>query len=270
MPAEGVEELQLALSREAVSPRNVVRPAAVWRLFQEAAVQASSRRGWPPQRYAAEGVGFVLARMTVRHHAEVPDGDPVQARTWVRAFRRRIISEREVRLSLGGHLLASASQRWVHVSAALKLQPASDAFAQSIPVHDAPNDPPVSLPELPAAEGRAHVLAFPCWHAWLDPLGHVNHPTYLEWCDEHTSRLLAAAGVPPHQLQPVAEQVHYRAGVRGGDRIRVQTSLMGTTADGTKVALRHEIEDPQDGRVYARAVTVRRLASRQPLAHLLR
>ncbi|MFT4977586.1 MAG: acyl-CoA thioesterase FadM [Myxococcota bacterium] len=267
---ERIDLVELALPREAASPRRVGRPAAIWRLFQEAAVQSSSRRGWSPQRYSEAGIGFVLAQMTALHTREIGYGQPIQAKTWVRSFRRRIISDRELRLSCNNEPVASASQRWVHVSAALKLQPASPEFVASFPLHDPLDDPSAVLPELPPASGSEHRLSFPCWNAWLDPLGHVNHPTYLEWCDEHTGRLLAAAGVSPALLQPVAEHIHYRAGVGGGDTVLLRTSLVGATADGRTVTLRHEIEDPSSGRAYARARTIRRLADGRALAPLLR
>lgn len=263
-----IDDVPLTLPREAITPRQVVRPVAVWRLLQEAAVQSSSRRGWPPQRYASSGIGFVLARMTVQHHRELRDGEAVSARTWVRSFRRRMISDREIRLDGSGERVAVASQRWVHVSSALRLVPASDAFIASFPLTEVPDEPGASLPELPEAAGPVHTLELPCWHAWLDPLGHVNHPTYLQWCDEHTSRLLAAAGQDPVSLAPVAEEITYRSGVSAGDHIRVQTTLAGASADGRTVRLHHTITAPDRELVYARAVTIRRLADGGALVSL--
>jgi len=266
---EGINEVPLLLPREAASPRHVARASSVWRLFQEAAVQASSQQGWTPERYTAAGMGFVLARMVAVHHDELRYGLPLQARTWVRGFKRRTISEREIRLHTPDGLVASASQRWAHVSSALKVCSATPEFAAAFPIVDVPGSPPVSLPELAPAEGPEHAMALSCWYSWLDPFGHVNHPTYLEWCDEHTARLLAAAGVDPALLQPVAEQIHYRSGVSGGDPIAVRTRLVGVGEGGRVVGLRHEIVHPETGAPYARAQTIRRLADGRELAGAL-
>ena len=41
--------------------------------------------------------------------------------------------------------------------------------------------------------------------AWMDPLGHANHPMVVDWCDEATSRWVASVGLDPLQVQPVPQ-----------------------------------------------------------------
>ena len=80
---------------------------------------------------------------------------------------------------------------------------------------------------------------------------------YVDWCDESTSRCLIAAGLDPQQLVPVADQIRFKRGLVGGNRVSVSTQIMGLTSDYS-VVLRHRIET-ESGEVAADATTVRRM-----------
>ena len=85
-------QLDLHIPRHAFSVREVARAGDIWRAFQEAAVLGSSAVGWPPPRYRQEDCAFVVRSMVVRHHAEAQYGEPVRATTWVRNFRRGLLT----------------------------------------------------------------------------------------------------------------------------------------------------------------------------------
>lgn len=263
-----IHRFPLQLPRHGVSPRQVARAGDVWRLFQESAVMAAAKVGWTGDRFIAERVGFIVSRMTVRHHRELAYGEPVEGRTWLRDWRRDTISRREVRLHVDGQPLAEATQQWVHVAL-------SDDLDSITPTRGSPElmkaFPPVSVDEpmvkLPLVEqtvqATPHIWAFEVWHTWMDPFAHVNHPVYVDWCDESTSRCLIAAGLDPQNMVPVAEQVRFKRGLVGGNRVNVSTQIVGLAGDGS-VVLRHRIETV-DGEVAADATTVRRMRlERQP------
>ncbi|MBX3246337.1 MAG: hypothetical protein KF901_04065 [Myxococcales bacterium] len=247
------------LPRHAFSPRDVARAGDVWRAFQEAAVEGSTRAGWPPPRYREVGSAFVMREMTVRHHHETFYGEPLEAKTWVRRFRREMLSTREVRLSSGRGPVASATQEWVHVSEALAPSRAPRALTEAFPVHDDPADESPALPPVePEVEpGPTHAFTFEAWFAGMDPLDHVNHPAYVDFCDEAIARRMHAAGLAPASLVPVAEWVKYLRGVRALDRVEVRTRRVGRTSSGD-VAFGHEILVGET--LCAQATTVRRLA----------
>ena len=126
------------------------------------------------------------------------------------------------------------------------------------------DEPMVKLPAVASAvQSSAHVWPFEVWHTWMDPFAHVNHPMYVDWCDESTSRCLLASGLDPQAMVPVADQVRFKRGLVGGTRGHVATELVGTTASGDAV-LRHRIETVA-GEVAADSVTIRRMRTeRQP------
>lgn len=263
--------LALHVPRHAYSVRERARAGDIWRAFQEAAVLGSSAVGWPPPRYREEDCAFVVRRMVVVHHAECTYGEPVQARTWVQDFRRGLLTTREIRLTgTGGRALAEASQEWVHVrytrraDGTLGLRPAraQPELLAAFPEED--HGPSPILPDYDGVQGApVHHFELALRLTEMDPLGHLNHPAYVDLVDEHTSALLHAAGLDPVALQPIAEEVRFRAGIEAPGAARIQTWLAGTTPDA--VVLGHRILRP-DGELAAEATTVRTLADAGPRA----
>lgn len=255
-----VWEFPLRLPRHAFSSRDAARAGDVWRCFQEAAVEASTRAGWSPQRYRAANTAFLVRAMTVVHHDEATYGQQTRARTWVSRFRRGMLSTREVRLLCEGEPVVSGTQEWVHVSADLKPKRAPEELTAAFPVHE--EDASVTLPSYDEDQGSTFEFAFRPWHTWMDPLAHVNHPAYVDWCDEAVSRRMDAAGLSPVSLQPVAEKATFRSGAEAQDEVVVQTRRVGRTAEGA-VALAHRILKGGDV-VCADAITVRTLSDGDP------
>jgi acyl-CoA thioesterase FadM len=253
-------EVSVSLPRSAFSPREAARAGDVWRLFQDVAVEGSVCAGWPPERYRDEGVSFIVRSMVVRHHREAVYGEELTGRTWPSRFRRGMFFRRECRVGSPDGPVASATQEWVHVtsergSGELKLARASDALVEAFEVET--HDGPVALPEVEPIEGsRTHRFELECWHTWMDPLGHVNHPAYVDWCDEALSRAMAAADLDPVRLSPVAEEASFKSGVVAGDRVRIETRLAGRAEDAAVFEHRVGVGD----RSCARVVSVRRLA----------
>lgn len=257
-------EFPLRLPRHAFSARDAARAADVWRCFQEAAVEASTLAGWAPQRYRAEQKAFVVRSMTVVHVREAEYGERTRARTWVSRFRRDMFSTREVRLFGEMGPVASATQEWVFTTARLEPVRADASLTDCFPVHD--EGPSIALPAWDEREGPTHRFDFEAWWTWMDPLDHVNHPGYLDFCDEAISRRMAAVGLAPVALRPVAEKLTFKAGVMAGDRVRITSRMRGLTPEGHLV-LAHTIAKTAEGGaeiVCVEGTTIRTLASGDP------
>jgi acyl-CoA thioesterase FadM len=258
-------EFPIRLPRHAFSPRNAARAGDVWRAFQEIATEGSSRVGWSPDRYHRAGIGFIVRQMTTVHHRETSHGEALTARTWVKDFKRGMITTREIRVVSESGPVASTSQEWVHVrmdhdraaAGEPPIRPARAAPELVACFEMADPEPSPALPDFSPVEGaRVHELTFRAWHTWMDPLGHANHPAYVDWADEATSHALAAVGLDPMGLVPVAEHVTWKTGVMAPDQVTVRTRLIGLTASGDAV-LSHEIL--RNGSPSATATTIRRL-----------
>ena len=256
-----LQRFPAALPRHAFSARNAARAGDVWRSLQEVAVEASTRVGWPPMRYRAEGSAFVMRRMTVEHVREARYGEALEARTWVHAFQRGIFSTREIRIDSAedGSRIATATQEWVHVDASMKVARAPAALATAFIPHDEPNDPGAALPEAVefASEPSAHRFELTPWFTWMDPLDHVNHPAYIDFCDEAIARVAHRAAIAPLSLRPLGERMSYSRGIGALEATVVETRLRGRTRDGA-VVCDHRIL-LVDGTLCARGTTVRDL-----------
>ncbi|MGB5811251.1 MAG: thioesterase family protein [Polyangiales bacterium] len=249
-----VWEFPLRLPRDAFTEREVARAGGVWRVCQDAATLASIESGWPPSRFREEGVFFIVYRMAVVHEVERPYGDALTATTWVSRLRRRTLSTREIRLRAGSTLVASATQEWVHVDAdTRKPKQGTAETAAAFPAVDV--EPSVKMPTYERLDGTESTYAFDMWQTWSDPLGHANHPDYIDWCDEGTSRRMVELGLDPNRLVPVAEQVTFKDSVLPGERVRVHTKRAGV--HGRSVVLKHRIET--DRGLAADATSIRRL-----------
>ncbi len=247
---------EVKLPHDAVGPRAVPRAAGVWRVMQTVVMQASIQAGWPASRFQAERVGFVVVAMSVRHHRELLDGESLWGKTWIRDFRRRSLSHREVRLVGPDGPFADATQRWVHVDEEGAMCPASDAVLADFPPTEVDESDVKLDPGTRDPSERWHETELTCWHHHVDAQGHANHPMFIEWIDEGTARVLSTAGFDPHRMVPVAEQVHFQAAVQGGAVVRVRSRVRGRTQEA--VVLEHRLTGA-DGLALGRGLTWRRL-----------
>ncbi len=239
------------LPRNAFTFRDAARAGDLWRGFQDVAVFASSRAGWPPQRFRASGTSFVVAKMTVVHHRETSFGEALEGQSWVRKFRRGTLCTREVRLMAGGEAVVSGTQEWVHVDDAGKPTRASSEVVEDFTPHE---EGGVEMPAATQAlEGPERTFTFAPWHTWMDPLDHVNHPQYVDFADEATARALSAVGASPLALVPLAETVRFKLPIVAGQSITLTHSAVGRVEGGYLLA--HRLESEQG--VHAEVVTAR-------------
>jgi acyl-CoA thioesterase FadM len=251
-----VWEFPLTLPRNAFTARETPRAGDIWRLCQDVATLASIGAGWPPTRFRVENVAFIVYRMTLLHEAETPYGAVLDTKTWVSRLRRRMLCTREVRVRSAGQPVAAATQEWVHVDfETLKPKQGSPEAAAAFP--ETSVGPSIALPKFDELHGREDELVFNMWQTWSDPLAHANHPAYIDWCDEATSRRMLAAGLDPVLLRPIAEQVSFRSAVLPGERVTVRTKRVGVIGTDA-VVLKHHLET--DRGPAADATSVRGLA----------
>lgn len=255
---DAVVRFPYALPRTAFSPREAARAGDVWRAFQDIAVEAATRKGWSPMRMRASGSIWVVRSMTVLHAHETMFGEPLEGASWVRRTRRGMLSTREVRLYDSAGLVAAGSQEWAHLGVAgLCRMPQS--MEDDLGLFD---EGGVDLPSHTPKEGASFGFEFEVWETWSDPVGHVNHPQYVDFCDESVSRHMRERGVDPLVLVPVAETVTFRAELKPRDRVRVSSKLVGVTASGDLV-FEHVIGTEATPRA-ADARTVRRTLNANP------
>ena len=230
-----MHQVELILPRHAFGPRETARSGEIWRSLQDIAVLASSRAGYTPRDYREQQIGWVMRSMTVRHLAEIQFGEPVVADTWISTFERDIFSNRQIRMSADDRPVVLADQRWVHVRLP-DLRPVRASAELKVALGELLAPLELEVPQTHPIEGEiVHACTFDTWHSQMDPLGHANHPAYIDWVEEAWCRWLASRGFDPQQSYAVAESVTYRSGVVAPAPVTVQLELRGTTPSGAAV-----------------------------------
>lgn len=220
--------IKVMLQRNSFGPRLVARAADVWRAMQDVVVDQSTAAGWPPERYAATNSMFVVRTMTVLHARELTIGEPLTGRTWVSRARRSVLFTREVRLFTGNALITQATQEWAYLSRDLQpTKPGPELYA-AFPIIEGLGQVDLPEPPSPIAGAPKHTFQFRTWHTWMDPFAHINHPAYVDFCDESICRVLARNGLEPQKVVPAGEQVHFRAAIAAEADVTVETILTGT------------------------------------------
>jgi len=219
------------LPRTAFSPRDAARAGDIWRAFQDVAVEAATKRGWSPLAMRDVGSIWIVRSMTVVHHRETRFGEPLDGESWVRRTRRGTFSTREVRLALDDGPIASGTQEWAHLGLGGPCRMPS-AMEDDLGVLD---EGGIELPDVEPRVGESFEFGFDVWETWMDPVGHVNHPHYIDFCDENVSRRMRDAGLDPLDLVPIAESATFRAQVVAREQARVSSRAVGVTSSGAVV-----------------------------------
>jgi acyl-CoA thioesterase FadM len=124
----------------------------------------------------------------------------------------------------------------------------------------------VAMPDLEPLESSAlPTLELDALFCFTDPLDHVNHTVHVDWCDGAIALALTKGGVPARELLPVAEEATFRAGIVVGERVRVETSLVGRAASGA-LAFSHRVFAGET--LAATLTTVRTLAGADGAARM--
>lgn len=186
---------------------------------------ASEAVGWPASRYVEEGTAFVVREMTALHFREARYGESLPTRTCIAESRRGILLRRETWV---GEVLR-ASVQWAHVDKDGAPTRAGAALIDAFTVEPTPD---LELPSFDPCEPeplpRFHLQP---WFTEMDPLGHTNHPRYVDWADEALCRAVAARGADPLEIVPLAETFRFRGSARAGDEVNVNLVLVGGFGD---------------------------------------
>jgi acyl-CoA thioesterase FadM len=252
---QGVRGLPVMLQRNSFGPRLIARAADVWRAMQDVVVDESTAKGWPPERYAATNSMFVVRNMEVKHLRELRIGEPLTGYTWVSRARRAMLFTREVRLFTGTELVAAATQEWAFLSRDLQPTKPGPELYEAFPIIEGLPRVELDHPTAKVESSQTHAFRFRTWHTWMDPFAHINHPAYVDFCDEATCRVMASAGLEPQHVVPVSEQVHFRAPLAADVEVLVETTLVGTLESAA--VLEHRVL--VDGKTCALATTTRAL-----------
>ncbi|MGH7805540.1 MAG: acyl-[acyl-carrier-protein] thioesterase [Candidatus Binatia bacterium] len=174
-----------------------VRPSAILRTLQEAAIEASTAAGFSAEWYLGAGTQWIVRRTALRIDDALRGGETVAVTTWVADFRR-VLSRREYAIAGGdGRPIANGWSDWVYLDVTRgrpkKVEPQMiEAFLPE------GAGPPVE--RVPLEVGDAPADAFrrrqPVLLRDLDGFAHMNNAATVDLLEETLAGALADGGHP--------------------------------------------------------------------------
>lgn len=235
-----------------------VNNAVYQQYLQEAAIDAATAAGYPPEWFRERGLAWVVRQMSLEYLRPAVAGDELNVLTWLSSSSKvRARREYEIRRASDDALIARASASWVYFDLANgRPRAIPPEFAADFEVGGgvalAPPGPPGPGIESGAFRWRHRVA-----HYELDPNQHVNNAVYLNWVEEAKFRAAALVGWPPERVRSenvvivqVRHDTEYFLPARYGDEIEVVSRIHDLRrVRGTWV---HEIRRVGTGELLAR------------------
>jgi acyl-CoA thioesterase FadM len=219
-------------------PDGRIRTSALLRYAQDVAWRHSEDLGFDRIWYTQRGRWWVVRSVDLAVLAPISMGRTLRISTAV-IGHRRIWARRlsECRLA-DGDLAATVTTDWVILDDRGRLVRIPADFGLSFSNPELPGD--IIRVEQPDAPAGATHLSIRVRPQDLDPMGHVNNATYLDWIEE----ALAALGIQPALAAlPRRCRLEYRASAEPGDEVTLAAWLEGeqwhvrvARADGVEFA----------------------------------
>lgn len=113
---DGVYEYDHTVREDEIDGQGHVNNVVYVRWMQDAAVAHSAAQGWPGERYAKAGFGWVVRWHRIEYLQPALAGDEIVVNTWV-ATMQKVMSLRRYRFLRAGDraLLATAETMWAFV-----------------------------------------------------------------------------------------------------------------------------------------------------------
>jgi acyl-CoA thioesterase FadM len=206
----------------AEGPSGTPMPHTYLEWMQEAAANASTLGGYPPDRYKVLGATWIVKEVLLAVDAPVHYGDPITIETWVSDLRR-FRSRREYRMKSGERTIARGQADWVllEIDASTgRVRPRyvdeemMTAFPRVSETALAAGEVP-EIGEMPPAPSLLAKDTRRVRPTELDRHGHVNHTVYLAWLEDHARVAL------PDALDLTAVRIEYQLDTKLGDEVEV-------------------------------------------------
>ena len=211
-------------------PDGIVRTSALLRYAQDIAWIHSERLGFGRQWYADRNLAWVVRAVELAVLAPLRLGETIELTTAVTGFRRVWSRRRTEGRREDGSLALWAHTDWVMTDTVRGLPGrVPDVFPAAFAVAPGTFEPGrVSLPATPPG---AQVLRTVVRPQDLDPMGHVNNATYVDYLEE---AMLAAGGLAAQAIAAVPRRVrleYVAAAAPGAALDGAAWRLVGPAAD---------------------------------------
>lgn len=194
MTVSGTETLPVRCYEVGVT--GVATPTTFADYFQEAASNNARDLGFPGERLWAEGVAWVLTRLSITVDRYPAAGETITLRTWPSTHDRTVAMRCYEAFDAQGNLLASGTSAWTVIDfSTRRMAPIPDFVTDEYPRNQPPCQP-FATRAVPKLREIAHNAPVLTRKADLDMNGHVNNARYTDWVLESVPESFSATHEP--------------------------------------------------------------------------
>lgn len=184
--------------------------AAAYNYCQEIAGNHADRLGVGEDFMKANGIVWILSRMSAVLEARPARGASIRVRTWPRGTDR-LFAIRDYELEdEAGSIVGRGRSAWLIVDAATFRPRRPEAFTAGLPTNEGLEALPDGALPLAAGEGLEHAAGRAVAYSDIDYNGHMNNARYVQWIQDV---------IPPETLNSAARirlDLNYLAEMKPG------------------------------------------------------
>ena len=167
-----------------VDSTNKLTIAAAYNYCQEVAGNHAQALGVGADYMMANGIVWILSRMSAVLHRRPAHGDTISVRTWPRGTEKLFaIRDYELRDEAGA-VVGSARSAWLIVDAATFRPRRPEALAEGLPTNEGLDALADGAKSISGSEGLEKIMDRSVAYSDLDYNGHMNNARYAQWVQD--------------------------------------------------------------------------------------
>jgi len=213
--------------------------AAAYNYFQEAAGHHAADLGVGTEYMKANGIVWILSRMSAVLESRPAWGARLRVRTWPRGTDRLFARRDYELLDEAGAVVARGRSGWLIVDAATFRPRRPEALATGLPTNDGLDSLPDGAQAITATDGLEKAMDRAVGYSDLDYNGHMNNARYVQWIQDALDPAeLAEASAMRLDVNYLAEMKSgvaagvYAGRLPGDDAWPTRRALEGRTPEG--------------------------------------
>ena len=167
-----------------VDSANKLTIAAAYNYCQEVAGNHAQALGVGGDYMKANGIAWILSRMSAVLYTRPAQGETISLRTWPRGTER-LFAIRDYELTNeAGVLVGSARSAWLIVDTTTFRPRRPEALAEGLPTNEGLDSLPDGAQAIPSSESLEKTMDRTVAYSDLDYNGHMNNSRYAQWVQD--------------------------------------------------------------------------------------
>ncbi len=201
------------------------KPAAYYRVMEEATVHHSRHLQVDFFRLQEYGLAWVLARSKTRFFHFPPAGTTLIVKTWPKGWSQKIFGMREYSIATAtGRVCALATSAWLLIDTSKRQFVKPERLPLNLPDNDGLSALDETLEKLAHPAEMNTAAEFQARYSSLDLMEHVNNAQYVDWIFDSLPLDFLA------EHQPAWLQINFNNEVKHGENVAIEMAALPDSA----------------------------------------